>query len=773
MDAPSRMLTLRGCFGAVVTDSVFENGANRADTDQLSYGILLDASSGSLVDGCTFRNLRHGVDTGAAPPTAVPTSVPYTSGTADYNTVSGSTGIACSNSAFSTHSGSYGTLFDGLTVYGSYRRASGGPGLSLRGEKALAKNISIYDCRIGVQIYSANTEGPDDAIKLVNVDVYGPTEIAIEALIDVNSQGIGRIEIEGGTYETAGTFMIVYASTNLTINRAKFAYVGALANVETSSDAAIFTQPTTGVDWVQPIEINNSEFDLRLAPTGRIRRFFNAQSSRPVSLTGRNNRIYIAGQTIDGLIRTQSALSSIELRETWLDTAPTLVLSGTWASARIGLRGAYDTRYLQRFMSNEADGWTFGRHILLGTQGLSTFIEDETTLLFQSSNVLASEAPVPAVLQSGGFPGQRINMSVSTAALQPSALRIPSTGWNIRTMDALDLIVHPGESASLTWDGSIWQAAQIPTTRANWYSSRGGINMVTASGSTMSTNRVIAPMTGLTNWSSGQPFSLVWAGEMPRQVITSSVGLASVADSTGNQSFGLYSRSSGHIDVYLRNSGTFHTTTFPRAAMTHAGRLTQVIASRARGTNLLLTVNGKSATPDVLASITSSMGIDGDSDAIAGQAVGFAGFMSGHQYAMAFLPYSVLPGAGLRLMEHGLDYAQVHTGNSDVDADTIPFRGVEIATGTAVQLGSQGPAPLVTGGTYYVRHVSGQNYTLHPTEADAFADDNAVDITSVSRSTWVIRPLMFCVFEDESAGTIADRSANGFDATVEGAYEKF
>jgi hypothetical protein len=48
-----------------------------------------------------------------------------------------------------------------------------------------------------------------------------------------------------------------------------------------------------------------------------------------------------------------------------------------------------------------------------------------------------------------------------------------------------------------------------------------------------------------------------------------------------------------------------------------------------------------------------------------------------------------------------------------------------------------------------------------------------IDITASARTQWMIRPVMLCVLEDETGGTVADRSGNGYDAVVEGAYDKF
>jgi hypothetical protein len=203
------------------------------------------------------------------------------------------------------------------------------------------------------------------------------------------------------------------------------------------------------------------------------------------------------------------------------------------------------------------------------------------------------------------------------------------------------------------------------------------------------------------------------------------------------------------------------------------GQTVELLLTRPRGTNIFVHVNGKPLTWSAADGIDAADTLPGEFYVQAG-ASPFEGAFKGRQYAFSFLPYSVSPGFGMRIIPDGPEFVNFTAGTMSVANDTINVRGLELQTGGMVVSSSQAPGGIDQGGAYYVRHVSGFDYTLHPTEADAWADDNVIDLTSnVSNSHWQVKSAMLCVFEDESAGTIADRSGNGFDATVEGAYEKF
>jgi hypothetical protein len=780
-DAQTRMVTLRGCFGSVVTSCVLENAGNLGGAaNQFGYGVETVASANTTITGCTFRNLRHGVDCNPALLEVLPTTtgVPWQTGGSDHTVVTGCTAYGCSNAGFSTHGASYGTVFDGCVNYGSYRRNSSASGFDLRGENLTAVGCVSYNSRVGFQVFSDGRFGPERNIRIVNCEVRGASFPFRSSVVD-DSVGVESVEIDGGVFEASTTMLELPVINRLTVRNARFVYTGpGFANEETSLTAAVFVKHTSNVPQPQEIILENNEFDLRLCDNTKIQRFFSAPSQRQVHIRGKNNRFLLDGVTIAVLFNTANNSSTLEMLDTFVDAAPTLAANANWASTRWELKGAVQTKYSARnVVAADNAGWALGRKAVI--DGSLDKTADDVVLIPMSVTAQGVLDTVsPNALQPGMFQGQQAVVSWRARGDRSSpTFRIPAHGHNIATDSGWDINCRPGESARLVWDATIWRATQTRDPRREWWQSLRSIKMLSGAGSSaFGTNRIRAELTGLA-YTDGQPWTVSWAGTVPALVPANSVGLFQVAPSgtnngSQNTRYGVIITSVGTVQV--RATDATPTTTewnLPQAVHYLSGRNVSMHMSRRRGTLMVLHADGLSGTFDSPPALATDAGLSSTFSVRAGAVSGFAGENYGEHFAIAFWPLAFHAGTAWRL-ESTWEHVIVTSDASSPANDTVPFRSVDIANGTPVVPVSQGPPEgLTTGTTYYVRHASGQEYTLHATEADALSGANVIDITGSERAQWLIRPHMLCVMADESGGTVVDRTGNGFDAVVEGTYD--
>jgi len=775
----SRMVILNGCYQTSIVRCDFENARNDGTNNQLGYGIECRSAYGAKIHQINGRNLRHLFDV-AGDLTGKGNPNPIFYGASMFIVVSDSTGEGCSNSPFSTHSTAYDVTFLNCTSINTYRGfSSGGPGFSLRGRKIRAIQCgSDGSQRGGFGVYSAGREGLDDGFLIDGCYVRNAADVAIQFSFEAETAGITNVVIRNSTFESASAFVQNRGPSSVLWENVKFTFIDNRPVLSETSSAIRFTDDI-GQAYPSRWEMNGCEFDLRASPTNILRLFsFEAPN---ITLIGDNNRILHAGREMERVF-SHGSVTNIATRftRTYMDALVTdriYATSLTYPEMRWSMRGVADTRYAVQVVSvpTEQIGTLDPR--VFGGNRLSSWAEDEATLRLRI-NRTSFRYPYETSgsgLQGGMFPGQRINLHWEAIGSIPEYLWIPGKGYGIATPTGTDLVMAPGDKVTLDWDGSIWRTSE-PAKPSKWWAGKGSLSMLTGSGST---NTIYSEITGQTNLIGGQPWTILWAGELPHRVPSSSVGLFQSANnvtwsSPQTNNTAVYVTSSGSLIARYRTSGdVVREFTFNSFIQSFGGQSVELLLTRPRGTNIFVHVNGQPLTWDTAEGIDASATLPGDFFLQSGGVTGFAGLLKARQYAIALLPYSVSPALFARTIPD-TPGSVMFTASASTSADTISVRAVGLQTGGEIRSVSQAPGGIDSGEVYYVRHISGTEYTLHPTEADAWGDTNVVDITSsVANSHWQVNPTMLCVFEDETGGTIADRSGNGFDATVEGAYEKF
>jgi hypothetical protein len=534
-DAQTRMLILRGCFGATVTGSTFENGGNLPSPNQYGYGIEVLASANTAITGCTFRNLRHGVDTNPAALATLPaqTGRPTETGSTDNLSVAACSAWGCSNSGFSTHAATYGAVFSGCVVYGSYRRNSPGKAFDLRGENITAIGCAAYNCRAGFDVFSDGRFGPDTGIRIIQCEARDIAVVPIRSNATETSPGIGSVTVDGGYFETGATFMELGAMTNLVVRNAQFVFKGHISDTEESDQlAVVYIRSQGALTFTQSITIDNCQFDFRLAPTNRIERFFTAHSSRPFDLTIRNSTLQFQGVPIAILFASANSASTLLVENVNIDAVPVVTANTAYSSARISLRGAIDTRIAARNLtSSDNNGLQLGR-ITANNAGLDRAQDAHIDIPLTVTTENANEVININAVGAGAYRSQAASVSFRTAGSRiAGAVRIPGQGFPLESETGLDVVLRPNETASLVWDGTVWRARHQRIPQQPWWQSLGGIQMLGGMASSVyTTNRIYSQITS-TNWNGGQPWTVSWAGFMPINVQGSSVGLVQVAPS--------------------------------------------------------------------------------------------------------------------------------------------------------------------------------------------------------------------------------------------------
>jgi hypothetical protein len=659
--------------------------------------------------------------------------------------------------------------------------SSGGPGISLRGRKIRAINSGSDGSQLGgFGVYSSGRDGPDDDILVDNCYVRNAADIAIRFSVEAETSGITNIVIRNSSFESSSTLAVNRGPSNVKWENVKFKYISNLPSLNQPSSAISFINDLNDGSpshW----EMTGCEFDLRLAPTNIVRLF--RFESPNFTLYGDENKILHAGNEMERVFLRSGGVTGVSVRftRTYMDALVTdrvYETDGLYTEMRWSMRGAADTRLAVQAESAPAGNLGNLDPTIFGGNRLNSWSEDEATLRL----VLTRSTPLApftfsTALQPGMFNGQRINLRFETAGATHDHLWIPGKGRTITLPRREDLLLSSGESVVLDWQTNTWMVTTPPKQTPRWWASKGGIALLSGASST---NAVYSELTGMTNLIGGQPWTLLWVGEIPDKVYSQTWGMIQTALDSGwaapvTNTTRVLLRSSGTMEArYVNGAGESRDFIFNNFAPYWGGQTIELALTRPRGTNIFAHVNGTPLTWDTAPGIDASDTLPDTFFVQSGGVTSFTGQFRSKQRMFALLPYAVRPGSSLRMSADGPDYFTLSSGTVSAANDTINFRQVELQTGAAITCVSEAQPGITTGETYYVRHVSGFDYTLHPTEADAWTDDNRVDITSgVSGSQWQVRPTMLCVFEDETGGTIADRSGNGFDATVEGAYEKF
>lgn len=150
-NATGPAIVVNGCYGAIINDASIEYGLDDSD-DNLSYGILDNASAFTVVTRPRGRNLRHlYTDDASELPAGSAGSHAY--GRTWFATVTAGTCQGSTSAAFDTHHASYGVQFVDCIAIESFF------GFQLRGRQGKIVNARAVNCNRGGRIFTQSVGG--------------------------------------------------------------------------------------------------------------------------------------------------------------------------------------------------------------------------------------------------------------------------------------------------------------------------------------------------------------------------------------------------------------------------------------------------------------------------------------------------------------------------------------------------------------------------------------------------------------------------------------